>query len=166
MISASFASTPLIVASSLCAVAAIVLAYRKIFFALIAANFALVLLLCNGDVTLGRFLFWLAASAVAAAIAFMLPDDVRASGAGTSFLVTGALAGMAVGVALDAMTALIVGSAAGALFGALVFGNTRRGKSLGFPSRRYFNYVLAKALPLVVVMSAVGIAAATLIAKI
>lgn len=161
MISASFASTPLIVASSLCAVAAIVLAYRKIFFALIAANFALALLLCNGDVTLGRFLFWLAA-----AIVFMLPDDVRASGAGTSFLVTGALAGMAVGVALDAMTALIVGSAAGALFGALVFGNTRRGKSLGFPSRRYFNYVLAKALPLVVVMSAVGIAAATLIAKI
>lgn len=166
MITATSSFSVLNIASLVCAAGAVALAYRRVTYSLIAANFAVILAWLAGDVTLGTFIFWLIASAVAGVIVYMLPDEVKRSLAGVAYITTGALAGMAVGVAMGTMASLIIGSAAGALFGSLIYGNTAAGHELGFPSGRYFNYVMAKAFPALVAMCMAGIVFAMAIAKI
>lgn len=156
--------TPLTVTALICAVAAVVLAYRKIYFALIASNFALILAFIDGDTPLGTFIFWIVATAVAGLLVYILPDEVKENHLGVSFMVTGALAGMSVGVAIGTISSLIISSVVGVFFGALVLSNAVPDHEFKFPSKKHFNYVMAKGLPIVVVMCVVGIVLADCIA--
>lgn len=101
--------------------------------------------------------FWGIATLIALGINYMLPFQVATSRTGMAYMTGGALAGTFVGLLATPVAGVICGSAAGALLGALAFSRMRAGKMLGFPSRRFFNYVLAKGLPLVVEMSASGL---------
>ncbi len=157
MIAASISVSLLAVVALLAAGAAIVLCYRRIIAALSAAEIALILVFAGKAVGFGTLVFWIAAVVVAAVIVRLLPEQVSRSNAGVPFMGTGAVAGMTVGLSLGTVAALVLGSAAGVLFGALIFGNTKSGREMEFPSQRYFNYVLAKGLPLVVAVSAVGL---------
>lgn len=167
MIAASISVTLLAVVAILAAGAALVLSYRWIIAALSAAECALILVFAAGNanraISVGSLIFWFAAAFIAAVIVRLLPEQVSKSRVGVPYMATGAIAGMMVGVALDTVAALVIGTAAGVLFGALIFGNTLAGSTLEFPSMRYFNYVLAKGLPLVVAMSIVGLTLSTCI---
>jgi len=161
MIAAS--NTVSLLVAVLAAGAAIALSYRRIIAALSAAGIALILVFANMAVSIGTLIFWIAAAAIAAVIVRLLPEPVGKSNAGVPFMATGAIAGMMVGLTLHTAAAPVIGSAAGVLFGALIFGNTQSGREMEFPSTRYFNYVLAKGLPLVVAISVVGISLAACI---
>ncbi len=165
MIAAFVNFTGLTVMALICAMAAVALAYRRIYFALMAANFALIFAFIDKDLELGTYVFWLVASGVAGLIVYMLPERVNEMRKGVSFFVTGALAGMAVGVAIGTTAALILGAAVGVLFGAIIFNNVIPNPEYKFPSKQFVNYILAKGLPIVVVMSMVGLVLARSIAK-
>lgn len=101
--------------------------------------------------------FWGIATLIALGINYMLPFHVATSRTGMAHMAGGALAGTFVGLLATPAAGVICGSAAGAFLGALAFSRMRAGKTLGFPSRRFFNYITAKGLPLVVEMSASGL---------
>ena len=102
-------------------------------------------------------LFWGIAAAIALAINVMLPDIVTRTNSGTPFIAGGALAGTFTGLIMS-QPAMIGGAVIGALFGALAFGRMAAGRAMGFPSRRYFNYVLAKGFPAVITTCLCGLA--------
>lgn len=157
--------TFLTVSALLCALLAVALSYRKIYYALSAANVGLVLAFIDKDIAVSTLIFWLVAASVAGFIVYMLPDEVRTMRTGVSFFVTGALAGTAVGVAFGSMAALIIGAAAGIFFGALIFSNAMPEHDFKLTSKKYLNYILAKGLPILVVMCIVGIILAQSIGK-
>lgn len=64
---------------------------------------------------------------------------------------------MMVGLTFATSATIIIGSAIGALLGALAFAKTNSGKSLNFPSRQFFNYLAAKGLPIIVTASIIGV---------
>lgn len=106
--------------------------------------------------------FWGISTLMALGINYMLPFSVAASRLGMSYIAAGALCGTMVGLAASSEAAMICGAAAGAFFGAVAYSRTPRGRAMDFPSRPFFNYVVAKGLPLVVVMSTSGIVAMAL----
>lgn len=101
--------------------------------------------------------FWGIATLIALGINYMLPFSVATSRTGMAYMAGGALAGTFVGLLATPVAGVICGSAAGGFLGALAFSRMRAGKVLAFPSRRFFNYIVAKGLPLVVEMSASGL---------
>ena len=121
------------------------------------------LLLCgHGRVPAGQLVFWGVASAAAVALMLLLPRQVSKSTVGMAYLTAGGLVGMVVGLSLGTMASLILGSAAGCLLGAFVVGRLDTGRELDFPSRKFFNYVCAKGLPVVVLFSMLGLILSTL----
>ncbi len=121
------------------------------------------LLLCGyGHVPAGELVFWGVASAAAVALMLLLPRRVSKSTVGMAYITAGGLVGMVVGLSLGTMASLILGSAAGCLLGAFVVGRLDTGRELDFPSRKFFNYVCAKGLPVVVLFSMLGLILSTL----
>ncbi len=121
------------------------------------------LLLCGyGHVPAGELVFWGVASAAAVALMLLLPRRVSKSTVGMAYITAGGLVGMVVGLSLGTMASLILGSAAGCLLGAFVVGRLDTGRALDFPSRKFFNYVCAKGLPVVVLFSMLGLILSTL----
>lgn len=106
----------------------------------------------------GIMTFWGIATLIALVINYMLPFQVATSRVGMPYIAGGALCGTLVGLIVSSQAALICGAAVGALCGAVAYSRTPRGRQLDFPSTPFFNYLLAKGLPLVVVMSTAGIA--------
>lgn len=108
--------------------------------------------------------FWGIASVLVLGLDYMLPREVTRSSAGVPFIVTGAIAGMAVGIALSTVASVIIATAAGAFFGAIAYANTRAGREImTFPSRQFFNWFAAKALRAIVTLSITGISLACLL---
>lgn len=103
--------------------------------------------------------FWGIATLIALGINYMLPFQVATSRMGVPYMAGGALCGGFIGLITALPGALICGSAVGALCGAIAYSRTPRGHAIDFPSTRFFNYVLAKGLPIVVIMSISGLAA-------
>ncbi len=121
------------------------------------------LLLCgHGRVPAGQLVFWGVASAVTVALMLLLPRQVSKSTVGMAYLTAGGLVGMVVGLSLGTMASLILGSAAGCLLGGFAVGRLDTGRELDFPSRKFFNYVCAKGLPVVVLFSMLGLILSTL----
>lgn len=110
------------------------------------------------------YLFWGVATLIAIAINYMLPATIARAREGVPFISGGALAGMAVGMALNTVASVIIGAAAGATLGAIAYANTAKGRILEFPSAKFFNYVAAKSLPVIVALSMIGIVMAGVIA--
>lgn len=110
------------------------------------------------------YIFWAVATLISVAINYMLPGEVARSRAGVPYISGGALAGTAVGMAIGTVAGVIVGSALGAFLGALAYGSTVAGRPMSFPSAKFFNYLAAKGLPVIVALSMVGIVTAGLLA--
>lgn len=102
-------------------------------------------------------IFWGLASIIVVVIYFLLPRQVRMSRVGLPYFCTGALAGAFLGLLLNSVAGVIVASAAGVLLGAVAFSRMDAGRVLEFPSKKFFNYLCAKGLPLVVIFSMLGI---------
>lgn len=102
-------------------------------------------------------IFWGIAALIALGITYMLPFEVATARLGMGFMTGGALCGMMVGLIASSNAGTICGSAAGVLLGAIAFSRTRRGVQMEFPSKKFFNYLMAKGLPLVVIMSSAGL---------
>ncbi|MDE6066008.1 MAG: hypothetical protein K2G27_04230 [Duncaniella sp.] len=102
-------------------------------------------------------IFWGVAVAVVIALGFILPRAVTSSRVGVPYIVLASLAGMLVGLALS-HAAMIIGSVVGALLGGVAFARTPAGRSLAFPSPRFWNYLCAKGFPVVISYAITGTA--------
>lgn len=101
----------------------------------------------------GTLLFWGVATAICLGTDVMLPPQVARSRAGVYHIAGGCLAGAFTGMCTNTSAGIIVGAVLGGFFGALAFANTKAGRPMHFPSGKFFNYLAAKGLPAVVVMS-------------
>ena len=154
----------LLVGAGLFAGISVMHAYRSRWDSVMWAYVALWIVKAGGaPISMGQLIFWGAASAIAICIMVLLPNVVRKSDLGVRFIVTGALAGVAIGVLANTMAAIIAGAALGVIFGGVAASRTRVGRVLDFPTKRFFNYLCAKGLPMVVAMSMIGILASFLI---
>lgn len=100
--------------------------------------------------------FWGIAAAIAFAINRLLPAIVSNSRTGISYMAGGTLAATFVGMIVS-QAGMILGAITGAFCGAMAFSRTPSGKTLGFPSARFFNYVCAKGFPLVITSCLCGL---------
>lgn len=121
--------------------------------------------ICNfGNETLA---FWGVATLIALGITYMIPRKVAYSRVGVGFIGGGALAGAAVGMLSNKMAGVITGAAVGALAGGIAYARSAAGREImHFPSRRFFNYLGAKGLPVVVAVSMAAACAANLLARV
>lgn len=101
--------------------------------------------------------FWGIATLIALGINYMLPFEVATSRTGMPYMVIGGVCGTLIGAMAYAQAGLICGAVFGLMCGAIAYSRTPRGRVLGFPSTRFFNYLVAKGLPLTVVLSTSGI---------
>ncbi len=145
--------------SVLCTGASVVLAYISHRMAALAGYAALVLAAFSGYafIDTSMLIFWGAAAVIATGISLMLPHAISGSRVGMPYFCTGALMGMALGMLTNTSAGIITGSAAGLLLGSVAYSRADKANRLDFPSRRFFNYLCAKGLPLIVVMSMAGI---------
>lgn len=145
---------------------AIVLAYISRWEAAAVAFAAYLVGKISGqaDISASTLIFWGIAALIAVLICLLLPKEVRNSRAGLPFFCTGALAGSLIGLILNSSAAIIIGCAAGVILSAFAFGNMKAGKQMGFPSKKFFNYLLAKGLPVIVTFSMSALTIAWLMA--
>lgn len=101
--------------------------------------------------------FWGLAALIVLGLSVLLPAPVVTSRKGVGYIVIGAIAGLTVGLVISA-NVMILGGVAGALCGALAYSRTPSGRFLEFPSRKFINYLCAKALPPVIALSIVAVA--------
>lgn len=111
-----------------------------------------------------NIIFWGVATVLVVINHFLLPRGLRSSRAGLGYFAGGTLAGLAVGLTVYSKASLIGGACLGAFLGALAFSQTAAGRPMNFPSSKFFNYLGAKGIPLVVALSMVGISLAAIIA--
>lgn len=107
--------------------------------------------------TPGLLIFWGIAAVLAAGINLMLPTAIAKARTGVAYMTAAAVAGLMVGL-LTGAEWMVFGAAIGAILGAISFARTPTGRDLGFPSRKFFNYLCAKAIPAVVTISLAGYA--------
>lgn len=145
--------------ATLLAGASVVLAYMSRWPAAVLAYAALVAAECGGILQMGAgdMIFWGAATVVVLAILYLLPGEIRGATIGMPYFATGALAGAFVGLCTNTVAGVVAASFAAVCLSSLIAGRARQCAILGFPSRRYFNYLCAKGLPLVVIFSMIGI---------
>lgn len=149
--------TMLIISVLLTGVSA-VLSYMSRWVAVLLSFAALFFGKLSGlDLDISSMIFWGVAALIVVAIYFLLPRQVSRSRVGLPFFCTGALVGALVGLLLNTMAGVIIASAVGVLMGAVAFSRMKAGRVLGFPSKKFFNYLCAKGLPLVVIFSMLGI---------
>lgn len=99
--------------------------------------------------------FWGLAALIVFAIAVLLPVPVVTSRKGVAYLCLAIIAGLLVGFAISPNT-MILGGVAGAFLGALAYSRTPAGSKLEFPSRKFVNYLSAKALPPLISLSIIA----------
>lgn len=138
---------------------AIVLAYMSKWEAIPAAFLSLLSGFFGrvASVSAASLIFWGVAAVVVLALWFMLPRHVVASRRGMPFLCTGALAGTVVGMVFNTSAGIILGAAVGIFLAALVMGRSAVGRDLEYPTKKYFNYVLAKGFPVLVTFAILGV---------
>lgn len=135
-----------------------------------AAATAFLAMLClewSGAVTWTGYTLAFWGIAVAAALVnryWLLPGALASSHSGTPYTATGAIAGAAVGMTMMHASTIILGAAAGALFGGIIYARTPAGAILAFPSSRFWGWMGAKALPAIVTASMAGLTGAALTA--
>lgn len=140
----------------------LVLAPALSFLALLAVSFAredtLPLLPINNVILIS----WLSITIVVMAATIMQNEETRRSSFGMAYIVTGAVAGMAVGLLGCTVTPditmrysiMVVATIAGTFFGYLLFGNTPEGKSR---RQGFFPYLMAKGFPAAITVMQLGV---------
>lgn len=104
------------------------------------------------------FAFWGIASLIAFAIVRLLPKgEPGGSRQGNFYLAAGALAGLLVGMSVDARV-MILCAIIGTLFGELAYSRTPKGCWIKFPSSDFIHYFCAKGMNIIVTVAMMGIA--------
>lgn len=149
----------MMILSLLCSGAAIVTGYMSRWISVVLGYAALVLAAFSGYAYLdtSTLIFWGVASLIAIGISVLLPRNISGSRVGMAYFCTGALMGMMLGMLTNTSAGIITGTAIGVVLGSLAFSRVDKSNVLEFPSRRFFNYLCAKGLPLTVMMSMVAI---------
>lgn len=137
----------------------IALSFMSRWEAVLASLAALVLGQLSGYayVNVSTLVFWIVTVVIVLGIDFLLPAQVRNSRVGVPHFCTGALVGCAIGMLFNSMAGIITGSAVGVLLSAVALSRLQAGNSLEYPSKKFFNYLCAKGLPLVVIYSILGL---------
>ena len=110
------------------------------------------------SVKTGTFLFWGAATALVAGLAYMSPpgepDGQRAS---NLYIGASAIAGCLLGIIVGARI-MVLGVVLGAFVGQLAYSRTPAGRWMSQPVATFAQYFAAKCLPAIVALAQVGIA--------
>lgn len=149
----------LLIAGVLCMLLSVLLMVRPYVPAAIASYIALCLLHWSYyiSVTESTFIFWGIATLLLMTIARMQPrENVKKSQSFNIYITVGALAGMLLGMTVNA-SILVLGVVVGAVLGMLAFVNTPKGKGIRFSPSTFIHYFCAKGLPVVVAMAMIGI---------
>lgn len=101
---------------------------------------------------------WGVIAAIVLGLDLLLPRNVTRATNGMTYMGTGGLVGLFVGMTGFSLAWAVVGAAAGVLLGAFAYTRMPGGEGLGFPSARFFQYLCAKGLPAVVTLGIIGIA--------
>ena len=144
-------------------VVAVVLSYYSTVYSSVVAFLGLCCAGLMPQVALpaNTYIFWGVAMLIVVALGYVLPPSVTRSRLGMAYIAGASLAGMLAGLSLS-HAAMITGAFAGALLGGVAFAKTPKGKALEFPTSKFFNYLCAKGLPVVITMSIAGTTAAIL----
>lgn len=116
----------------------------------------LTLLLIWGIASGNTIIFWGITAAIALGINYMLPTEIAKSRVGVSYIAGGALTAAIAGTLLSTW-GTVIAAAFGAILGSLAYSRTPSGKVLEFPSKKFFNYLCAKGLPITVNISLIVI---------
>lgn len=116
----------------------------------------LTLLLIWGIASGNTIIFWGITAAIALGINYMLPTEIAKSRVGVSYIAGGALTAAIAGTLLSTW-GTVIAAALGAILGSLAYSRTPSGKVLEFPSKKFFNYLCAKGLPITVNISLIVI---------
>lgn len=108
---------------------------------------------------------WLAMTIVVMCATTLQPEAVRRQTRGTSYLLVGALTGMALGLlgfSIGSNPALrygimVIATVAGTILGFLVYTNTPEGRPVGPSSGNFFRYLLAKGFPTAITVMQLGV---------
>jgi len=115
--------------------------------------------------TVPALIFWAVAAIITLAIGYMLPESVATSRRGVGYIAGAVIAGTFAGMAVSNAW-MITGAVAGAILGGMAYSKTPAGRTMGFPSSKFFNYLCAKGLPAVVTACIIGTAVMWLTATI
>lgn len=151
-------ATFFLILGSLLLIAAIVLAFRPLLPASLAAYCAIWMFQLSGYIQLpsATIIFWSVATLIVLGLYRLLPASVTRSSAGRGYISTGTLAGMVVGMLMSA-AGIILGAAIGAFLGAFAYSRTPQGQPVAFPSSPFMQLLAARGLPAVVAFSMVGL---------
>lgn len=122
----------------------------------------------NGTILTG----WLCMTLVVTFTSILQPEPVRRQTRGMSFMITGGITGLAVGLLGFSISSsitlryayMILATIAGIAFGFLLYTNTPSGKHVGPGSGNFFRYLLAKGFPTAITLMMLGVALVLLIA--
>lgn len=162
----------LIIISILCWAAALLLLFRRPFYAPALSYIGLFLislakeqgyplLPLNSTILVG----WLCMTIVVMLATMMQPEPVRNAANGVAYMTVGALVGMAVGLLGFTFSSqiamlygiMIVATAAGVFFGFMLYSRTPKGSGLGLASGNFFKYLLAKGFPVAITVMMIGV---------
>lgn len=102
--------------------------------------------------------FWGIAALLACGIALLSPrEEPGGAGKGNLYLLLGSVAGLLVGMSIDA-SVMILSAIIGTLLGQLAFSKTPRGKWIKFSFSNFIHYFCAAGLKTIVTISLTGIA--------
>lgn len=109
---------------------------------------------------------WLCMTVVVMVATTLQPEAERRSPAGAGYMTLGALAGMAVGLLGFTVaegigmrySIMVIATAAGVLFGYLMYGNTPAGRAAAPGRRRFAGPLLAKGFPIAIAVMQLGVA--------
>lgn len=145
----------LVFASMLMAIAVVGLFIPRVPAA-VAAYATMLLLYAGGLAPFGTdtLVSWGICTALAVMLQYLLPPQVTQARTVNAYVCAGALVGAMLGILLNSEAAIILASLAGAFLGLFAYARTAAGRrAMTFPSRRFFNLLLAKALPAVVTLT-------------
>ncbi|MDE6142491.1 MAG: hypothetical protein K2F94_00270, partial [Muribaculaceae bacterium] len=109
---------------------------------------------------------------VVATATMLQPVPLRRASRGMGYIMTGAIAGMAIGLLGFSFAShvsmlyaiMVVATAAGTFFGFLIYTNTPQGRPVGIGSGNFFKYLLAKGFPTAITVMQLGVVLVLLIA--
>ena len=149
----------LLVAGSLCMIAALVLVIKPWIVAAIPAYAGLWLLHLSLFTTFPKwvFIFYGIATAMVVGMKYISPrGEPDGRNTGNIYLGLGALRGCLLGMAIEARF-MLLGTILGSIIGQVAFSRTPHGKWLMLSKSNFIQYLCAKGLPVVVAVAMIGV---------
>ncbi|MCM1319815.1 MAG: hypothetical protein NC217_05490 [Muribaculaceae bacterium] len=143
------------------------LLYRKELLGPVAAFLAMGAVYLSGllPMNLNMIITWLCLTLVVTGVSAMQPPALMAQRRGMGYIMTGAVAGLAVGLmgytfteSISAVYAIMVLAViVGIFFGYMLFTRTPDGEQLHASRSRFFSYLLAKGFPVAIAVAMAGV---------